>query len=112
MPKLPAITTKEWNFANSITNNTVVGTPTWIEKFPDGRTHGKTVPRLLIVGKYFVFTVKNGMTGSLKVAKTAHIYDVMQMGHVDGQDNVMEIVFMRDEKVGRCFSMDPTQEPS
>ena len=29
---LPDLTQKHWDFANQITNNTVVGTPTWIGK--------------------------------------------------------------------------------
>ena len=34
--------------------------------------------------------------GALKIAKQAHIYDLVQMGHVEGQDNAIELIFMRD----------------
>ena len=32
-----------------------------------------------------------------QVAKQAHIYDLVQMGHVEGRDNAIELIFMRDE---------------
>eukprot|EP00518_Triparma_eleuthera_P015945 CAMPEP_0197571044 /NCGR_PEP_ID=MMETSP1320-20131121/41752_1 /TAXON_ID=91990 /ORGANISM="Bolidomonas sp., Strain RCC2347" /LENGTH=1853 /DNA_ID=CAMNT_0043133525 /DNA_START=185 /DNA_END=5743 /DNA_ORIENTATION=- len=97
MKGLPTLTQKHWDFANHITNNTVVGTPTWIGKIERDGKAGKTIPRLLVVGKYNIFTVKAGaMTGALKIAKQAHIYDLVQMGHVEGQDNAIELIFMRD----------------
>jgi len=94
--KTPELLQKHWDYANQITGHTVVGKPAWINKFPKKQTSGKTELRLLVVGKYNIFTVKTTITGSLKIAKTAHIYDVAQMGHVEGQDNVIEIVFLRD----------------
>ena len=81
-----------------ITDNTVVGTPQWIAKFPKKGTSGRTEARLLVVGKYFLYTVKSSFTGSLMIAKQAHIYDIASIGHVDGQDNVIQIIFMRDAK--------------
>eukprot|EP00519_Triparma_laevis_P004341 CAMPEP_0182512376 /NCGR_PEP_ID=MMETSP1321-20130603/32070_1 /TAXON_ID=91990 /ORGANISM="Bolidomonas sp., Strain RCC1657" /LENGTH=1089 /DNA_ID=CAMNT_0024719187 /DNA_START=152 /DNA_END=3417 /DNA_ORIENTATION=+ len=95
---LPDLTQKHWDFANQITNNTVVGTPTWIGKIEREGKAGKTVPRLLIVGKYHIYTAKTtSFSSSLKVAKQAHIYDLVQMGHVEGRDNAIELIFMRDE---------------
>jgi len=97
MVKKP-LTQKEWDFANKITKNTVVGEPVWIDKFPHDATHGKTESRLLVVGKYRIFTAHLTMLNKLKISKEAHIYDISQMGHLEGQDNVIEINFFRDDK--------------
>ncbi|GMH87821.1 hypothetical protein TL16_g10972 [Triparma laevis f. inornata] len=97
---MPDLTQKHWDFANQITNNTVVGTPTWIGKLEREGKAGKTVPRLLIVGKYHIYTAKTTtFSSTLKVAKQAHIYDLVQMGHVTGRDNAIELIFMRDEQM-------------
>jgi hypothetical protein len=77
--KQPELLQKHWDFANQITDNSVVGTPQWINKFAKKATSGKTDQRLLVVGKYNIYTVKLTMTGAMKVAKTAHIYDVAQV---------------------------------
>jgi len=96
--KVHTLTQKEWDFANKITKNTVVGEPVWISKFPHDTTHGKTEPRLLIVGKYQIFTAHSSLLGGFKISKQAHIYDIQKMGHLEGQDNVIEITFYRDDK--------------
>ncbi len=81
-----AVTKEQMDYARQIPGNTVVLTPTWIQKYKKQSKSGKTEDRLLVVGKYNIFTVKESFfTGSLAVAKSAHIYDIQSMGHLPGQ---------------------------
>ena len=71
----------------------------------DAKNSHVTQARLLILSKYYIYSVKKSVTGKFQTQRKAHLYCLKFYGHAADDENVLRLMFEAPEDSTKSFEL-------